>query len=117
MTNVELMTNPECCRALPPDRRDVVNIGCAKVERVVHNALRKTTASTPEICAFGDQAPIVFGKADPPWARRLCPLARARAKNLGWSLLQTSSFGHSFVIGHSSFVIFRRHIDARMMVA
>jgi len=66
MTNVELMTNPECCGALARDPRDIVNMGSAKVERVVLNALEEMAAPSPDIRAFGDHSFIVFGEANPP---------------------------------------------------
>jgi len=71
MPNAESMTNLERCGALSPERRDLPNMGYAKVERVVLNALRKTAALPPDVCAFGDHTSIVFGEADPPWVR--CP--------------------------------------------
>jgi len=67
MTNAESMTKSERCGALSPERWDVPNMGCAKVERVVLNGLQKTAALPPDICAFGDHIPIVFREADPPW--------------------------------------------------
>jgi hypothetical protein len=42
-------------------------MGYAKVERVVLNALQKTAALPPNICAFGESTRIVFREADPPW--------------------------------------------------
>jgi hypothetical protein len=89
MTNAELMTKSERCGALSPEPRDLANFGCAKVEHVVLNGLRKTAALPPDICAFGDHTSIVFGAvtdaqqrpgfpADPPWAR--CPYLLTRLK-------------------------------------
>jgi hypothetical protein len=88
MTNAELIANSESCGALPPERRDMINIRCAKVERVILNALQKTAALPPDTCAFGDQTSIVFGAVtdakqrpgfppDPPPSRRRYPLTRA----------------------------------------
>jgi hypothetical protein len=86
------------------------------VERVVLNALQKTAALRPDICAFGDQTPIVFGAVtdakqrpgfppDPPRARRPYPLTRGDAITLvvycfGLSHLVIPS---SLDIRHSSF--------------
>jgi hypothetical protein len=47
---------------------DVTVRRCAKVERVVLNALPNAAALSPDICAFGE-ATIVFREADPPWPR------------------------------------------------
>ena len=76
MTNAELMTKSERCGALSPERRDLPNMGYAKVERVVLNALQETAALPPDVCAFGDHTSIVFREADPPWAR--CPYLLTR---------------------------------------
>ena len=73
MTNAELMTKSERCGALLLS--GIANIGCAKVERVVLNALQQTAALPPDICAFGDHTSIVFREADPPWQR---PYPRGR---------------------------------------
>jgi len=78
MTNSESTTNVQCSSALSSECRALADIGCAKVERVVLNALQKTAALPPNICAFGDHTPIVFRAvtdaqqrpgfpADPPW--------------------------------------------------
>jgi hypothetical protein len=91
MTNAESITNSEWCGALSPERRDLADIGYAKVERVVPNALRKTAALPPDICAFGDHTPIVFREADPPWANSLYPLTRPDPVTL---------VGHCFVLRH-----------------
>src|SRR5262249_54611084 len=90
MTNVELITKSEGCGTLPPRRRDVDNRGCAKVERVVLNALQKTAALPPDTCVCGDQTPIVFREADPPWARHAYPLTSAEATITSWLWLQAS---------------------------
>jgi hypothetical protein len=82
MTNAELMTKSERCRALSPERRDLANFGCAKVERVVLNGLQKTAALLPDACAFGERTPIVFGEADPPWPTRPYPRGRPDAITL-----------------------------------
>jgi hypothetical protein len=63
----KLIRKSERCGALSPKRRNLTNTGCAKVERVVLNALQKTAALPPDIYAFGDQTAIVFREADPPW--------------------------------------------------
>jgi hypothetical protein len=105
MTNAELMTKSERCGALSPERRDIANKGCAKVERVVLNALQKTAALPPNICAFGEPTPIVFREADPPWAR--CPylLTRLEAITLVGRCfrLRHLVIPWSFDIRHSSF--------------
>jgi hypothetical protein len=91
MTNAELMTNPECCGALSPERWDLANLGSVKVERVVRNGLQKTAAVPPDMCAFGDHTSIVFREADPPWAR--CPYVLARADAI-------TLVGHFFRLRH-----------------
>ena len=91
MTNAELMTKSERCGALSPERRDLANMGCAKVERVVLNGLQKTAALPPNICAFGDHTSIVFGEADPPWAR--CPYLLTRLDAI-------TLVGHCFRLRH-----------------
>jgi len=80
MTNAELMTKSERCGALSPERRDLPNMGFAKVERVVLNGLQKTAALPPDVCAFGDHASIVFREADPPSAK--CPYLLTRQEAL-----------------------------------
>ena len=92
MTNAESITNSERGDLLSRDARDLPNIGCAKVERVVPwhavtmrrrlNALQKTTALPPDNCAFGDQIAIVFREADPPGARYRYLLTKADAITL-----------------------------------
>jgi hypothetical protein len=105
MTNAELMTDPECCGSLCPERRDIANTGCAKVERVVLSALQKTAAVPPDICAFGDHTRIVFGEADPPCARRPYSLTRASASMFvaGCFELRHLVIPSSLDICHSSF--------------
>jgi hypothetical protein len=75
MTNAEL-TKSERCGALSPERRDLPNMGYAKVERVVLNPLQEAAALPPDVRAFGDHTSIVFREADPPWAR--CPYLLTR---------------------------------------
>ncbi|PYL10148.1 MAG: hypothetical protein DME33_01715 [Verrucomicrobia bacterium] len=82
MMNAKLITNSEGCGSLSPERRDIANKGCAKVERVVLNALQKTAALPPDICAFGGPTPIVFREADPPWVRGRYPLTTPEAATL-----------------------------------
>ena len=82
MTNAELMTKSERCGALSPERWDLPNMGYAKVERVVLNALQETAALPPDVCAFGDHTSIVFREADPPWPMRPYPLAKTRRYNI-----------------------------------
>ena len=82
MTNAELMTKSERCGALSPERRDLANRGDAKVERVVLNALQKTAALPPDVCAFGNHTSIVFREADPPWPMRPYPRGRPDAITL-----------------------------------
>jgi hypothetical protein len=106
MTNAELMTNSQRSAALSPEHWDVANIGCARVERVVLNALRKTAALPPNIRAFGDQTPIVFGEAAPPWAR--CPYLLTRQLVGHCFRLRHLVIPSSLDIRHSSF---SRHIS------
>jgi hypothetical protein len=72
ITNAELLTNVECRSALSCERGALAHTEFAKVERVVLNALQKIAALPPDIRAFGDQIPIVFREADPPWAACRC---------------------------------------------
>jgi hypothetical protein len=77
-------------------------IGYVKVEGVVLNALLKTAALPPDICAFGDHTPIVFRAVTdakqrpgfppyPPWAGCLYPLTRPDPVTL---------VGHCFGLSH-----------------
>ena len=102
MTNAELMTKSERCGALSPKRRDLPNMGYAKVERVVLNPLQKTAAPPPYNCAFGDRTPIVFGEADPPWPMRPYPRGRPDAITLVGFGLRHLFIPLSFDIRHSS---------------
>jgi hypothetical protein len=63
MPNAELMTKSKGCGLVCHGRQ---GLEYAKVERVVLNALEKSVAPPPDICAFGDHSFIVFGEADPP---------------------------------------------------
>ena len=70
MTNAELMTKSERCGALSlslgyAEQRMRKGGTVAACECL--NALQKTAALPPDICAFGDRTPIVFRAADPPW--------------------------------------------------
>ena len=115
MTNAESITNSERGDLLSRDARDLPNIGCAKVERVVLNAL--AAALPPDNCAFGDQTAIVFREADPPGARYRYLLTKADAITLVRRRfrLRHLVIPSSLDIRHSSF---SRHICMpRTMVA
>jgi hypothetical protein len=85
------MTKPERCGALSPERLDLPNMGYAKVERVVLNALQETAALPPVVCAVGDHTSIVFREADPPSPTRPYPRGRPDAITL---------VDHCFGLGH-----------------
>jgi hypothetical protein len=87
MTNAESMRNSKLRGPLSPERQDVASLGCAKVERVVLNALQKAAALPPDICVFGDQTAIAFGEADPPWTG---------CRNLLTSAYAITVVGHCF---------------------